>query len=71
MKWDKLHRYFAVADFNNDDYKKVFGIGVHKFDIVVTYGFSEKGNDNIKRFFTIVSLEENGKIRVLRINHSD
>jgi hypothetical protein len=71
LKWDKPHRYFVVADFQNDDYKKVFGVGIYKFDIVVTYGFSEKGNDKIKRFAAIVSLEENGVIRVVEMKHSD
>ena len=70
-KWDKRHRYFVVADFNNDDYKKVFGVGVYKFDIVVTYGYSERENDNIKRFSTIVSFEEDGVIRAVEIKHSD
>ena len=71
VNWDKQHRYFTVADFNNDNYKKVFGVGVYKFDIVVTYGFTENGNDNIKRFSTIISLEENGVIRVVEMKHSD
>ena len=71
LKWDKSHRYFVVADFNNDNYKKVFSIGVNKFDIAVTYGFSENGNDQVKRYSTIVSFEENGVIRVLEIKHAD
>ena len=34
IKWDKQHRYFVTADFQNDDYEKVFGYGVYKFESV-------------------------------------
>jgi hypothetical protein len=71
MKWDKLHRYFSIADFDNNDYKKVYGVGVYKFDIAITYGFSEKEKDRIKRFSAIVSFEENGIIRIVEMKHSD
>ena len=71
LTWDKQHRYFYFSDFGDHPYRKVFGVGVYKFDIVITYGFNEKGNDLIKRYSTIVSLEEDGVIRVLEIKHSN
>lgn len=70
-KWDKAHRYFRIGDFQNDNYHKVFGVGEHEFDIVLTYGFTEKGNELIKRFKTRVSFEEDGAIKVLAMKHAD
>jgi len=70
-KWDEAHRYFLIADFQNDNYHKIFGVGEHEFDIVITYGFNEKGNDLIKRFKTKVSFDENGIIKIMTMKHAD
>jgi hypothetical protein len=70
-RWDKTHRYFRIADFQDHDYGKVFGVGEYEFDIAITYGFTEKGNDLIKRFKTKLSFDENGIIKILMMKHAD
>ena len=71
LKWDKAKRYFQAADYRDDNYRKVFGVGDHKFEILITYGFTEKGNDKGKGFSTICSFEEDGTIRILEIKHTN
>lgn len=71
LKWDKTKRYFQAADYRDDNYHKVFGVGAHKFEILITYGFTENGNDKGKGFAIIFSFEEDGTIRVLEIKHTN